>query len=1009
MNDLIFSTKDHLSNQKQEELFTPHPTYPKINQFENFNNTSNISTEHSLKEETKNFRGLNIKEDSEKEKYSNENSDEIIPLLKPEPITIKRSSFKICKNFLLSKKYEEQKINDKSTFSNLRVKSKKSNFKEIPFNAPTCNILKKCPEFDLDMDFNNHSNKNSVFQKKNCYINNFRNENSSLFPSNILQKSIDKNFECISDNEFFNNSKSFNFSKNYQSGKFNANINSNNNNNFLNNDNNYYIDLNEDKLNFQNFERRIFPGQINNYNSINFDNNLKNSSNCYFKSTNNQLEEIKLLNNKIHAKSDSTSKIKKCISKFFNKLNNNFNRQDYDLNDKEIYGTCSNSDNRILKICENTEIEFDSHIQTDFLNNNFSIKNLTNSNILNYEQHQREKNNQIGIQKETLFNINNFTNIYINMDNINNSNYSNTDLTKNSINHRININNEECNLELNDLEILSLKNNSNLDNKYIKPYKYILESSNKFICRDTTYSELFISDKSSNEKIFKKIFNVCELKICNNKVKKLSHGFFDIFNIELVEQIYKNDFKSLNLEQKFINSKKLIIEDNFFDNYYNRKSTKINEGIIIGNIQIIIKQLFNELIDIQKRYLTKASGYISRKQLLNCLKYISEINNLSEILTESQPFYFIIKEESDDQEEISNKKSNFFFSNDEEKEVKSNLTNQIVNKKDKYKKYKMKKIKYKNYSILHKINNKKNDLIIDNSEKYTNLLIDAHENKCNPLNLELNGSNQYEFIKNKKDLELLKNSINQNNSIKNNQIGLNNEMFKSNNNQESLSIINVGNNYNFYFNSVDKKSLNNKSDDLFKREKIIKQNIIPYTTLHQNKSNNLRTIFEDLNPDKSEIMLFSSKDDLRTLYNSKINCINTSENLNKNFKKKIIKKNLSEKKQINSINNVNKLIYKCDHCDAFYYTGQALGGHMSRTHPNLSVKYKMKKMVRDRRENQRNVLIEARRELLNKYNLYYEDMKYDKIKKQILKGFIRSHGLEFKEIVKKLKKMRKQK
>jgi len=225
----------------------------------------------------------------------------------------------------------------------------------------------------------------------------------------------------------------------------------------------------------------------------------------------------------------------------------------------------------------------------------------------------------------------------------------------------------------------------------------------------------------------------------------------------------------------------------------------------------------------------------------------------------------------------------------------------------------------------------------------------------------------------------------------------------------SKSFLDNNNNNNNY---IDKNNIHRTKKENFLINHVSNNNNIQEK--HKNHNSSSSPIFksDDLDIDLEE-------DDFSSLDNSDINSSNNNKNQTKNSNNKNSNfiERLKSKKTTNCKRNKledssnttenNKEIYKCDHCDAFYFTGQALGGHMSRTHPNLSVKYKMKKLVRNRRENQRNILTDARKELFVKYSLDYEDMKNDKIKKHILKNFIKEHSTEYKDIVKRLKKFKK--
>ena len=101
---------------------------------------------------------------------------------------------------------------------------------------------------------------------------------------------------------------------------------------------------------------------------------------------------------------------------------------------------------------------------------------------------------------------------------------------------------------------------------------------------------------------------------------------------------------------------------------------------------------------------------------------------------------------------------------------------------------------------------------------------------------------------------------------------------------------------------------------------------------------------------------------------------------------------------------VNKKIFKCEFCDFNSNSGQALGGHMSRKHPNKSNNYSLKKMIRNQRETNRHIIHKARKELLSKYNYDYDELIHDKEKKIIFKNIRKDNKKEYQDIVDRLKK-----
>jgi hypothetical protein len=95
--------------------------------------------------------------------------------------------------------------------------------------------------------------------------------------------------------------------------------------------------------------------------------------------------------------------------------------------------------------------------------------------------------------------------------------------------------------------------------------------------------------------------------------------------------------------------------------------------------------------------------------------------------------------------------------------------------------------------------------------------------------------------------------------------------------------------------------------------------------------------------------------------------------------------------------------YNCDICNKQFETGQGLGGHMSRMHPNQSQKYKMKMEIRNNRTEFREIIYRAKKQILSKDGFDYEKLKKSGDKKTINK-IIKSNIYEYKEILRNLKK-----
>jgi len=98
--------------------------------------------------------------------------------------------------------------------------------------------------------------------------------------------------------------------------------------------------------------------------------------------------------------------------------------------------------------------------------------------------------------------------------------------------------------------------------------------------------------------------------------------------------------------------------------------------------------------------------------------------------------------------------------------------------------------------------------------------------------------------------------------------------------------------------------------------------------------------------------------------------------------------------------------YKCDFCERIFKNGQALGGHISQSHPKQSNKYKQKIEIRNSRTDRRELLYEARRRLFISYNIDLDYLLKNKRKNEI-KMFIRAHKNEYKKELIQIKSNKK--
>ena len=158
----------------------------------------------------------------------------------------------------------------------------------------------------------------------------------------------------------------------------------------------------------------------------------------------------------------------------------------------------------------------------------------------------------------------------------------------------------------------------------------------------------------------------------------------------------------------------------------------------------------------------------------------------------------------------------------------------------------------------------------------------------------------------------------------------------------------------------------------------------------------------------NKLILFSTKQSI-PLPNKKF-----LENLAEDNTTTKKKENISSlSKENNSLTNKQKTTifrakilmantYKCDFCPRIFKNGQALGGHISQSHPNQSDKYKQKIEIRKSRTDRRELLYEARRRLFKAYNIDLDYLIKNKRKNEI-KNFIKMHKVEYKKELNALK------
>ncbi len=183
-------------------------------------------------------------------------------------------------------------------------------------------------------------------------------------------------------------------------------------------------------------------------------------------------------------------------------------------------------------------------------------------------------------------------------------------------------------------------------------------------------------------------------------------------------------------------------------------------------------------------------------------------------------------------------------------------------------------------------------------------------------------------------------------------------------------------------------------------------NIINNNFQKLNTSNSLTPKFI-LIPPKNSIQNFNNKHYIPTLPEN--NNTTAKKTLFWNTSIKINNSNLSEN---NLFLNKQKTLfrakiplmntYKCDFCERVFKNGQALGGHISQSHPKQSNKYKQKIEIRNSRTDRRELLYEARRRLFNSYHIDLDYLLKNKRKNEI-KMFIKVHKSEYKKELLNLK------
>ena len=111
------------------------------------------------------------------------------------------------------------------------------------------------------------------------------------------------------------------------------------------------------------------------------------------------------------------------------------------------------------------------------------------------------------------------------------------------------------------------------------------------------------------------------------------------------------------------------------------------------------------------------------------------------------------------------------------------------------------------------------------------------------------------------------------------------------------------------------------------------------------------------------------------------------------------------KKKINVLLHpiIDGCAFQCLYCGKIFKNGCGLGGHMSRVHPHKSERYKKKQRTREKRNEYRESIVEAKIQLCKKYLMDYNDLIENKKGKQIIKNLIQKYKKEYTMILRNIK------
>ncbi len=116
--------------------------------------------------------------------------------------------------------------------------------------------------------------------------------------------------------------------------------------------------------------------------------------------------------------------------------------------------------------------------------------------------------------------------------------------------------------------------------------------------------------------------------------------------------------------------------------------------------------------------------------------------------------------------------------------------------------------------------------------------------------------------------------------------------------------------------------------------------------------------------------------------------------------------NKRKKKSKTQVSEEEGRKFKCEVCERegrnqFFQTGQGLGGHMSRVHKGKSEKFNRKKEIRNRREDFRKILYQAKKIIIGER---FDTLNQNKSGKLEIKKIIRDNRESYRKLVRELRK-----